>query len=1129
MIKKIIIILILVLVFTSSLCAADNIFTDDVGIGVSSADAKLHVEGGNILQEISSNPAIVGSVYNATNLNGACSVAVSGKYAYVPTYNSAYLNVIDISDPALPVLEGSVYDATNLNGGYTLAVAGKYVYVASYSTDRLTVVDVSNANSPSVVGSVYDATYLNTATKVFISGQYAYVTTNQTDRLTVVDISDPTSPSVAGSVYNATQLNQTKGLYVQGDYAYVAAVSADRLAVVDISDPTSPSIVTSLYDGTNFNGINDIYVSGRYLYLTAYYGSRLTVVDISDPDSPSVVGSVQDTTNLFGAYGLYVSGKYAYATSYSNDRVTIIDVSDPTSPSVVGSITDTQLDAPYSIYVSGKYAYVACLDADRLTIVDLFGIDASSANIGDISASSINVGEDMDIGQGLYVRSGVNVGIGGIKTDGELSCGDESKLMDKVGINISDPPYDLSIDGTLGIIEGGSSPEYYTVFQAPDLASSYSLVLPVDDGSSGQGLLTNGSGALTWEDADLPTGASGQTLYYNGGWVGSSLLFNNATNVGIGDTTPASLLTVGSGDLFQVNSFGAIAAAAGIVSSGAITFSGLTTDGSVTVSSGALSSEAQLATARGGTGANFGSTAQGNTLYFSGAGAISALAPGTSGQFLQTQGASANPQWATYSNTTGPTLVIAASGSNSTVQADYVCNGTNDEATIESAIAALPSGGGRIKLLEGTYTIQAAIDITKSNVWLTGSGKSTILQRSWDAATSSGVITVGDGGTTTVSGIVIEDLAINGQKATYIGIQNLGIYFNQDVTYSKIQGNWIYGCDGCGIELAGASGETNTYNLITGNYVDNNDYGGIKLDYSDYNVVSDNMFDGNIGWPDICVNTSSTNNAVARNTCTNNTVCGISLGSTAYANSVTGNNLEGNEVGIDFYGADYNVASNNVISNSNDYGVRIRSAAQYNVISGNVIYESIDDSMSIDGDSDSNLISSNSIYDSAGSTYAININSSDCDNNYLIANYYSGTGASSINDSGTGTAIQHWNEFDIQGTLKADRFVVEEADSGITLTTDDFGKTISVDSSSSQTVTLPSVDSTNLGAWVRVLKLNSGQVTVDAADSDTIADSTAGGTIYNNQSGQDYAVIEIQLANGTEWVVVHAEGTWSTN
>lgn len=100
---------------------------------------------------------------------------------------------------------------------------------------------------------------------------------------------------------------------------------------------------------------------------------------------------------------------------------------------------------------------------------------------------------------------------------------------------------------------------------------------------------------------------------------GSQLLFrttpNNSTtltsrmiimadgNVGIGDTSPAALFTVGNGDLFQVNSSGAIAAATGVVSSGTITFSGLST-GLVINSSGTLSSTAQLSANRGGTAIN---------------------------------------------------------------------------------------------------------------------------------------------------------------------------------------------------------------------------------------------------------------------------------------------------------------------------------------------------------------------------------------------------------------------------------------------------------------------------------------------------------------------------------------------
>ena len=62
-----------------------------------------------------------------------------------------------------------------------------------------------------------------------------------------------------------------------------------------------------------------------------------------------------------------------------------------------------------------------------------------------------------------------------------------------------------------------------------------------------------------------------------------------------------------------------------------------------------------LSVTNGGTGSDLSGTAQGSILYFSSTGVLSVLTPGTSGQFLQTQGASANPQWATQ---TTPALTL---------------------------------------------------------------------------------------------------------------------------------------------------------------------------------------------------------------------------------------------------------------------------------------------------------------------------------------------------------------------------------------------------------------------------------------------------------------------------------------
>ena len=111
----------------------------------------------------------------------------------------------------------------------------------------------------------------------------------------------------------------------------------------------------------------------------------------------------------------------------------------------------------------------------------------------------------------------------------------------------------------------------------------------------------------TFDDSGYGTQLLFRTTPNNSTTLTSRMVIMADGNVGIGDTSPASLFTVGSGDLFQVNSSGAIAAATGITSSGTITFSGLSS-GVVINSSGVLSSTAQLAASRGGTAINTASS-----------------------------------------------------------------------------------------------------------------------------------------------------------------------------------------------------------------------------------------------------------------------------------------------------------------------------------------------------------------------------------------------------------------------------------------------------------------------------------------------------------------------------------------
>jgi len=89
------------------------------------------------------------------------------------------------------------------------------------------------------------------------------------------------------------------------------------------------------------------------------------------------------------------------------------------------------------------------------------------------------------------------------------------------------------------------------------------------------------------------------------------------------------------------------------------------------------------------------------------------------------------------------TLVVAASDASGRVrgQADYVCDGVDDQVEIQNAIHALPAAGGTVTLSEGTFVVAKAgvaadppqgyavlVDQNDGPVRLTGQGEATVVQ-----------------------------------------------------------------------------------------------------------------------------------------------------------------------------------------------------------------------------------------------------------------------------------------------------------------------------------------------------------------------------------------------------------------
>ncbi len=241
------------------------------------------------------------------------------------------------------------------------------------------------------------------------------------------------------------------------------------------------------------------------------------------------------------------------------------------------------------------------------------------------------------------------------------------------------------------------------------------------------------------------------------------------------------------------------------------------------------------------------------------------------------------------------TYVVGSSVSGYTENdVDYLCDGVDDHEQIQAAIEALPEGGGRIVLLEGTYNLNAQITITKSNLTLEGMGESTVLSNSAQIHTIRGdnlshvhikrmrLVNSPTAGASTVmlkytTDSTVEDCVIEGgtgdclafeESCSYITAVNnclingtrVGLMCYRSTHHIAVINNKIeacgdgirlwYGTEHCILRGNKISGCTKAvyvcsadYNSISNNYCESNDVGIYTQGV--YNKLSDNILPEN--------------------------------------------------------------------------------------------------------------------------------------------------------------------------------------------------------------------------------------------------------------------------------------------
>jgi hypothetical protein len=191
---------------------------------------------------------------------GVSTFAVAGNYAYLGNQSiNGQLEILDISNPALPVLMKSYKLPGNYNDGTTIPntliynASKIFLGTAKSQIAELHIIDVNNPLAPAEIGSFEIGAGIN---EIEVSNKSIFIVSPANEELKILDFSNLADIRQIGGYDTPGGSGNGKSLFTQLNTLYLGRTQGgNELNILDITSPATPQLINSKALNSSINGL----------------------------------------------------------------------------------------------------------------------------------------------------------------------------------------------------------------------------------------------------------------------------------------------------------------------------------------------------------------------------------------------------------------------------------------------------------------------------------------------------------------------------------------------------------------------------------------------------------------------------------------------------------------------------------------------------------------------------------------------------------------------------------------------------------------------------------------------------------------------------------------------------------